>query len=132
MQEKKYGAHKVSQYTHPQTYKPQSSDPFGPSQAQTTDLYTALQEKGYKHRYTAADKLNKSNLGEYRSAKDTFQEVSPFSWRKQLEEMENMTPEEYELGRFAIEVSPYITSGLPQVQKTILFWLSLRRPFVQL
>ena len=95
--QKKYGAYKVSEFTHGKDgYK--IEDSIDKRSLQPDDTYLQQlddEDVDYRKRYTLGD--HKKNLKqEFKSTKDALRDLSPFQWHKQLKKIKSMTPEEYE------------------------------------
>ncbi len=90
-----YAAYKVSQYTH--KYRVDETD--GPARAQTKDAVISQLEADSDLDYKKKHRLGKNKEGpkeEFKSTRDALKEFSPWQWRKQLDYIKGLTPEEYE------------------------------------
>mmetsp|Transcript_28692 Transcript_28692/g.28423 ORF Transcript_28692/g.28423 Transcript_28692/m.28423 type:complete len:137 (+) Transcript_28692:13-423(+) len=97
----KYGSYKVGEFTHGRVRERQKKAQEGQAPIDTAqpdkEFLKNMQEQDvdYKKRYTLGEK--KKNFDkEYRSSKDVFKEFSPRKWRKQLNYIQKLTPDEYE------------------------------------
>ena len=84
--QKRYGAYKVSEFTHGKKGYEFEDKKAEPTFDRPDEEYLkALQDEDvdYKKRYTLSEK-NKSFEQEYKSAKDVFKEFSPRQWKNQV------------------------------------------------
>ena len=101
--EKRYGSYKVSEFTHGQDgyelESPTESDVRVPTPDDalmaTINDQMEMETIDFKKRYTLAEK-KKQFKQEYKTASESLREISPLQWKKQMEIIKGLTPEEYE------------------------------------
>ena len=101
--QKKYGAYKVSEFTHGKDgykFESPSAEPekFNDRTVSPDDQFLQNMENqdvDYRKRYTLKER-KETFKKEFRSASDVFKEFSPFRLTKQMNYIKNLTPEEYE------------------------------------
>ena len=107
-QKDSYGAFKVSEYTHQgkgKGYKVDESTGV-PARAETMSEMAAKLEAEADGDFKKKHKLGKDKeeyKAEYKTTRDALRELSPFDFKRQLDEVKGLTPEEYETVLRALE-----------------------------
>lgn len=97
MSDKTYGAYKVSDRTH-QNYRVDESDGVPARQQTTSDLEKIFEQAAdidFNKKHTKRND-NEEFKAEYKTTKDALKELSFFTYKTQLQQIQALTPEEYE------------------------------------